>query len=192
MLAALLYRVRATTDILDVQAQVSAKQKETADNEARCQQLQLDVERDEREQDRVKMRIAAQPMQLKEVQAMRQDVRMVIKVRQNKAALAEDAEQQSEAAREEYVEAVSELERNLLNVNGLLARAKLHPACAEAANGVDYEVKLTSQMDTDVTLSVGMPVLPRSYTCKPPPIACMFCAHEHSLNPAAGCGAAGN
>lgn len=141
-----------------VQAQVFAKQKETADGESRCRQLQLEVERDEREQDRVRMRIAEQPMQLKEVQAVRQDVRMVIKVRQNKAALAEDAELQAEAAREEYVEAVSDLERRLLSVNDRLARAKLHPACAEAANGVDYEVKLTSQIDTNVTLSVGMKV----------------------------------
>eukprot|EP00892_Ulva_mutabilis_P000232 jgi/Ulvmu1/10209/UM060_0009.1 len=141
-----------------LQASLSAKQKETADSEARCRQLQLEVERDEREQDRVRMRIAEQPMQLKEVEAVRQDVRMVVKARVNKAALAKDAEQQAQAAREEYVEAVSDLERRLLTVNGLLGRAKLHPACADAANGVDYEVKLTSHIDTNVTLSVGMKV----------------------------------
>lgn len=143
-----------------MQAQLSASQKKCADSEAHCRQLQIEIERDEREQDCVRSRIEAQPMQLKELQAVRQDVRMATKVQLNKAALLQDAKKQLEAAREEYVEAVSDLERVLLRCNGLLARAKLHPACAEAAHGVDYEVKLTSSIDSCVTLSVGLTVCP--------------------------------
>lgn len=143
-----------------MQAQLSASQKKCADSEAHCRQLQIEIERDEREQDCVRSRIEAQPMQLKELQAVRQDVRMATKVRLNKAALLEDAKKQLEAAREEYVEVVSDLERMFLKCNGQLARAKLHPACAEAANGVDYEVKVTSNVDSYLTLSVDLKVCP--------------------------------
>lgn len=141
-----------------VQAQLSASQKECAESEARCRQLQIEIERDEREQDCVRSRIDAQPMQLKELESVRQDIRMATKARLNKANLLKDAKEQLEIGREEYVEVVGDLERLLLKFNGLLARTKLIPACAEAANGLDYEVKLTSSIDTHVTLSVDLKV----------------------------------
>lgn len=141
-----------------MQEHLSASKKKYADSEARCRQVQMEIEQDEREQDYVKSQIEAQPIKVKELQGLRKDVKMASRVQCNKLVLLEEAKQALEDARLEHVDAIGRLEHMLLKYNRLLAKAQMHPTYHSAADDHDYEAKLMSGIDSSAKLSVDMKV----------------------------------